>query len=152
MRRRAIVLLALLGFPGIAIAQQNRVQCDPDNGGLKLPAGFCATVFADTVRGARHIVVAPNGDVFVAVRGSRNQPGGLVSLRDRNGDGKADVQVRISVTGGTGIALRGNQLYFGADNAVLRYNVGRSATSNAGGPDTIVRDLPLGGHTAKSIA
>ncbi|HET7456470.1 MAG TPA: hypothetical protein VFJ74_02380, partial [Gemmatimonadaceae bacterium] len=36
-----------------------------DNAGLKLPAGFCATIFADNVGGARHIAVAPNGDVFV---------------------------------------------------------------------------------------
>ena len=33
--------------------------------GLQLPTGFCATVFAKDVPGARHIVVAPNGDVFV---------------------------------------------------------------------------------------
>ena len=29
--------------------------CAGDNGGLKLPDGFCATVFADTIGHARHI-------------------------------------------------------------------------------------------------
>src|SRR5438270_7603043 len=32
---------------------------------LQLPQGFCATVFAEGLSGARHIVVASNGDVFV---------------------------------------------------------------------------------------
>ena len=40
--------------------------CDPDNGGLTLPPGFCAAVVAENVGRARHLVVAPNGDVFVS--------------------------------------------------------------------------------------
>ena len=71
------MLLALLSLPSASDAQ----QCPPDNAGLKLPAGFCATVFADSVTGARHIVVAPNGDVFVATRNGREQRGGIVALR-----------------------------------------------------------------------
>jgi len=46
--------------------------------GLQLPEGFCATVFADSASGARHIVVAPNGDVFVNTdpsRARRTAPG-----------------------------------------------------------------------------
>lgn len=39
--------------------------------GLTLPAGFCATIFADSIGGARHLVVAPNGDVFVALQQAR---------------------------------------------------------------------------------
>src|SRR5450759_2072255 len=39
--------------------------CVGDNGGITLPAGFCATVFADTIGHARHIAVNSNGDVYV---------------------------------------------------------------------------------------
>ena len=39
--------------------------CPGDNGGLTLPAGFCATVFADSIAHGRHVAVASNGDVFV---------------------------------------------------------------------------------------
>ena len=39
--------------------------CADDNGGITLPAGFCATVFADNIGHARHLVVAPNGVVYV---------------------------------------------------------------------------------------
>ncbi len=42
--------------------------CDPDNGGITLPAGFCALVAADGLGAARHIVVAPNGDLYVALQ------------------------------------------------------------------------------------
>ena len=38
--------------------------CPNDDSGLKLPAGFCATVFADGIGHARHVVVAPNGVVY----------------------------------------------------------------------------------------
>ena len=39
--------------------------CAPDNGGITLPQGFCATVFADNVGHARHMAVAPNGVLYV---------------------------------------------------------------------------------------
>jgi glucose/arabinose dehydrogenase len=121
---------------------------------LKLPAGFCATVFANGVAGARHLVVAPNGDVFVAARNSRGGArGGIVALRDTTGDGKADVQVKFGNNGGSGIALRGTDLYFATDNAVLRYTLPAANLLAHTKPDTIVRGLPaMGGHVAKTIA
>lgn len=42
--------------------------CDPGTGGLTLPQGFCALVVADGLGAARHIAVASNGDVYVALR------------------------------------------------------------------------------------
>ena len=39
--------------------------CSPDNGGITLSPGFCATVFADNLGHARHLVVAPNDVVYV---------------------------------------------------------------------------------------
>src|SRR6266545_3350425 len=68
--------------------------CAPGNAGLKLPEGFCATLFADSLFSPRHMVVAPNGDVIVAIRESRRDsvrvPGGVVVLHDADGDGRAD--------------------------------------------------------------
>ena len=78
-----------IAAPGSAV----RPDCDPDNGGLNLPGGFCALVVYDakTATGAparvRDIAVAPNGDVFVA---DQSAGGGVLALRDTNGDGKAD--------------------------------------------------------------
>ena len=92
--------------------------CADDNGGITLPPGFCATVFVDNIGHARHLVVAPNGVVYVNTwsgryyRNDTPPPGGfLVALQDTNGDGRADINIRFGETreqgsaGGTGIAL-----------------------------------------------
>src|SRR5204863_1592746 len=73
----------------VAGQAQTQVKCDADNGGLKLPEGFCAAVVADNNPTARHLVVAPNGDVFVGrkgggQRGGAQVPGGIVALRDKD--------------------------------------------------------------------
>src|SRR6185295_4440452 len=46
-------------------------KCLGDNAGLTLPAGVCATVFADSISHARHIAVASNGDVYVTIEGTQ---------------------------------------------------------------------------------
>src|SRR6204780_1803996 len=46
-------------------AQSKSQACASDDRGLKLPAGFCATIFADGIGHARQLVVAPNGVVYV---------------------------------------------------------------------------------------
>src|SRR5688500_16186111 len=47
------------------VSSDTTAACASDNGGLTLPDGFCATVFADSVGHARHMAVAPNGVVYV---------------------------------------------------------------------------------------
>src|ERR1043165_2615980 len=85
MPKKIPTIVALVSLPAIAAAQAG-AKCDADNGGIKLPPGFCATVFADSVAGARQLVVAPNGDVIVSGRN------GVTVLRDANGDGHADAR------------------------------------------------------------
>ena len=148
MRRLSLILLALLGVPAGASAQ----QCAPDNAGLKLPDGFCAIVFADSVAGARHIAVAPNGDVFVATRNGRDVRGSIVALRDTTRDGRADMRVKYGENGGNGIFLRGRNLWFATNDAVLRYTLPQGNLLASTQVDTIVRGLPVGGHASKSIA
>src|SRR5262249_38696717 len=110
----------LFGAPlavAIAVAVLGNVRaaglppCDPDNGGLKLPKGFCALVAADNVGAARHMVVMPNGDLYVTTQGSRDHPAGVVGLRDTNGDSKMDVTERFGDKSTTGIAVRNGYLY-----------------------------------------
>lgn len=149
MRRRTLTLIA--GAIALFAPTRSSAQAPCDNAGLKLPANFCATVFADSVAGARHIVVAPNGDVFVATRNSQNQRGGIVALRDTTRDGKADMRVKFGENGGNGIFLRGRTLWFATNDAVLRYTLPEGNLLAHTNPDTIVRDLPVGGHASKSI-
>ena len=139
--------LVLLGLaPSLAGAQSRPPQgaraavCASD---LQLPEGFCATLFADNVRGARHVVVAPNGDVLVNVAGN-NSPGVLV-LRDTNRDGKADIRQSWGGEGGTGIALDENYVYATANNSIVRYRLAPGALRASGAPETVVTGLPMSG-------
>jgi glucose/arabinose dehydrogenase len=120
--------------------------CARDNGGLALPDGFCAVVVGSDLGPVRHLVVAPNGDVFANV--ARR---GIVALRDTSGDGAADV-VRRFGDGGTGIALADGWLYGATNETVYRYRWSGGQLEPRGEPQTIVRELPTGGHEAKSIA
>ena len=93
---------------------QSKIACDPDNGGLKLPDGFCALVVANDLGPARHIAVAQNGDIYVAFqsRGGRGSPrrGGVIGLRDANGDGRFEIQEPIGTGSTTGVGLRNGYL------------------------------------------
>jgi glucose/arabinose dehydrogenase len=133
-----------------------------ETAGLQLPAGFCATIFSDRAAGARHIVVAPNGDVFIntnatgpatrlAAASGRVETGNILALRDRDRDGRADSTRRFGVGGGTGIALQGNFLYATAGNSVVRYRLPSGSLTPVGRPDTIVTDLPTTGHKAHNF-
>jgi glucose/arabinose dehydrogenase len=113
--------------------------------GLQLPEGFCATVFAEGINGARHLVVAPNGDVFVNTQSRGDSGGGIFALRDTNGDGKADVRQHFGTGVGTGIALEGNNLYATSGNSIVRYRIAAGSLNPVGKPDTIVTGLPMTG-------
>src|SRR5947209_1998804 len=96
--------------------------CDPGNGGITLPAGFCALVAIDGVGAARHMAVAPNGDVYVALQGA-GEKGGVVALRDTNGDGKFEMKEHFGSTSVTGIGLRNGYLYIATPTTVERYKM-----------------------------
>src|SRR4030095_1522237 len=86
----SISIACVFAIALVALAPLGRAAapaCDPDNGGLKLPDGFCAAVVADDLGPARHLVAAPNGDVFVSVNNERGKPGGGVARRRNDGDG-----------------------------------------------------------------
>ena len=137
-----------------------RNECDADNAGLSLPAGFCAMVFADlTLDGrpaaARHMVVTPGGELFVAINSPRNvNPSfGIIGLRDRDRDGRADEQSRFSARlGGHGLAWINGRLYFGANDRVLRYRVPAGRLEPIGDAEVVVSGLPAtGDHISKTV-
>jgi glucose/arabinose dehydrogenase len=134
-------------------ASTKTMPCDNAASGITVPAGFCAVIVADHVGPARHLAIAPNGDVFVALANSREKKGGVLALRDTTGDGAADVKAQFGENGGNGITLVGQTLYFAPNDAVLRYNLPSGSLQPPGGPDTVVMGLPAqGGHVAKSVA
>ncbi len=124
--------------------------CDPM---IAVPDGYCARIHHPGVGAARHVAVAANGDVFVAVRDRGGQSGGVVALRDANGDGRADQRQDWGDVGGSGIALGDDVLYLATNTAVLRYPLPAGSLAPSGPPETIVAGLPAGrSHASKSIA
>ena len=141
-----------------ASAQSTAQACPEDQTGLRLPAGFCATIFADGIGHARHLVVAPNGVVYVNTwsgsyygNDKPHEGGFLVALQDTAGTGKADVTERFGETahtggaGGTGIGIYKGALYAEINDQIVRYTLSPGSIVPRDRPQTIVAGLPLGG-------
>jgi glucose/arabinose dehydrogenase len=149
----AMLSSLLLPGAGVASAQVHTPgACPASAAGITLPAGFCATIFADSLPAPRHMAVAANGDLFVASRAPEGR-GGVIALRDTDGDGRADVQERFA-TGfaATEVALHGGFLYTETGTAILRYPLRAGELAPFGAPDTVAKDLPGRGHSAKAFA
>ena len=63
-----------------------------------------------------------------------------------------NVDAHFGDVGGTGIALHGGYLYLDTRTAIVRYKLGKDEFAPTGNPDTIVRNLPTGGHGSRNIA
>lgn len=133
--------LAILVVGFLSAALQAAPTCDADNGGITLPAGFCALVVADGLGSARHIAVAPNGDVYIALQGDGDM-GGVVALRDANGDGKFEMKEHFGSGSLTGIGIRSGYLYVASFNAVTRYKMTPGQLKPTGQPEVVVTGLP----------
>ena len=133
-------------------------ECATNDSGLTLPAGFCATVFADGIGHARHMVVSPSGVLYINTWSGRyygndspHAGGFLVALQDKNGSGKADIIERFGETaqsggaGGTGIGMYKGAIYAEINDRIVRYLLPTASIVPSGPADTIVSGLPLGG-------
>jgi glucose/arabinose dehydrogenase len=159
----ATSLFAILIAGSSAFAQANpsgAQACAGDNGGITLPSGFCATVFADNLGHVRHMAVAPNGVLYVNSWSGRyyhndTPPAGgfLVALKDSNNVGRADVIERFGdgipqgSAGGTGIAVYNGAVYAEQNDKIIRYALPTDGSSIApkGAPEIVVSGLPLTG-------
>jgi glucose/arabinose dehydrogenase len=155
---------ALVASCAIAIAAPDyafaadAAACLKDDSGLTLPAGFCATVLADGIGHARHLVVSEAGVIYVNTWSGRyfgndtpHAGGFLVALKDSQGGGKADVNERFGETvqsggaGGTGIGIYKGWLYAELNDKILKYPLNKGAVLPDAKSQVVVRGLPLGG-------
>jgi glucose/arabinose dehydrogenase len=159
----AVVSAAALIAAGSAVAPAVAAgaaadACAGDNGGITLPPGFCATVFADNIGHVRQMVFAPNGVLYVNTWSGRYYqydkppPGGfLIALKDTKGDGRADVVKRFGPgvpqgsAGGTGIDYYKGALFVEQNDKILRYPLSANETTPTEDPQVIVSGLPLTG-------
>jgi glucose/arabinose dehydrogenase len=145
------------GTPASEAPVSVRAGCEAGNGGLTLPPGFCASVFAEGLGHTRHLAAGPGGVLYANSWSSKytqmkNVPGGyVVALRDGDGDGRAEQVERFGSVhrdgkagGGTGIAVHGDALYVEVDDRIVRYRLG-SGLRPAGAPETVLGGLPMDG-------
>ncbi len=136
-------------------------SCPASDAQLTLPAGFCATVFADSILHGRHVTVASNGDVYVTIEGTGKPPAGappsapasFVALRDTNHDGRADIIRRVGKIGNTGIGLYGGYLYVDEGRRIVRYARPDTQLVPTASAEVVVSGIPLvPGHRARNFA
>lgn len=135
-----------------------KIVCDEDNGGITLPAGFCASLVVDSLGRARHIAVAANGDIYVK---TRSEEGGVAALGDTNGDFKADIVERFSdmtpmgsgILWETGMAIHNGYLWASNKEEVYRWPMPEDgALVPEGDPEIVVSGFPeQSSHASKSI-
>src|SRR5580704_19401153 len=156
-----IAVLAACG--AIALMPQespaaDTATCPADDSGLTLPAGFCATVLADGIGHARHLVVSEAGVIYVNTWSGRyfgndtpHAGGFLVALQDTGSSGKANVNERFGATvqsggaGGTGIGIYKGWLYAELNDKILKYPLKKGAVLPGDASQVVVNGLPLGG-------
>lgn len=159
----AALILAACTTPQESAGQSTTAAaqtCDPGNGGISLPAGFCATIFADNLGHVRHAIVRDDGTLYVNIWSGRYYAGSpvpqdsfLVALKDGDKDGKAETITKFGVTGaqgatgGSGIALYRNFVYAEANDQIVRYAIPAGALTPAADakPEVIISGLPTTG-------
>jgi glucose/arabinose dehydrogenase len=139
-KKLTLVLVAatatLLVAPHSATQAASPIACDPDNGGLTLPSGFCALVVANNLGEARHATVAANGDLYVALLN-----GGVAALHDSKGDGRFDVVEKFGTGSATGIELRERYLWVAHPNSVERYKMTPGQLKPTAAPEVVASGL-----------
>jgi glucose/arabinose dehydrogenase/cytochrome c5 len=151
-------VMMLMSWSATAPAQAAATDCKGNAVGITLPNGFCATIFADGIGHARQMAFAPDGTLYVNTWSGiyyNNGPvpagGFIVALKDRNGNGHADVTERFGETvasgghGGTGIAFHNGMIYAEINDRIVRYPVSPNEIAPKGSGETVVSGLPITG-------
>jgi glucose/arabinose dehydrogenase len=143
---------ATAGLGLLALTQKTTLAPDPNNAGLKLPAGFGALVVAETGGKARHIAVTPQGTIYVKLNAVKNGKGILALHPGANGKATA-APTGFGNYGGTGMYAKDGFLYASSDEEVFRYKLdAKGEVTNPAQPEKIVTGLlNRGEHESKSV-
>jgi glucose/arabinose dehydrogenase len=113
------------------------------------PEGFHVNVFAKDFKGPRWLIVAPDGDIFVAETGADQ----VDILRDPKNSGGAESR-EVFVAGLNrpfGIAFHDDYVYIGNTNGVVRFKYDPKTSKRLGEEEKLL-PLPTGGHFTRSLA
>ncbi|MDP2231164.1 sorbosone dehydrogenase family protein [Methylotenera sp.] len=143
----------------LAIFNIQTANAKPDLSGIKLPAGFKISIYADSktkqgnyLAGARFMAFDASGNLYVSsAEGDR-----VVMLPDSNKDGVADEVVLVAgnLNAPQGLAFVGDVLLIANQDGVVKLEKDADNISNGGwsaNAKPFISDLPSGGHTLKNI-
>ena len=154
---RLLKYFTLLVFFIVSCNNKNELLIKHDNGGLILPNGFKALVVHDGVGQSRHIAVNDNGDIYVKLRIDYGRNGN-VALRDKDGDGKADIVERFGNYPNDGrfateMKINDGYLYYSSERVIYRQKLNLKNLVPESPVEIILKDpFPMRWHNAKSIA
>jgi glucose/arabinose dehydrogenase len=114
-----------------------------------VPEGFKINIFAADFKGPRWMVLAPNGDIFLADTAA----GKVVVLRDPQHTGSAQ-QNEVFASGlrePYGIVFHDDYVYVGDTDALLRFKYDAKTSKRQGEAEHLM-DLPTGGHSTRSLS
>lgn len=118
---------------------------------IKVPAGFKVEIIAKNIGKARHLAIAPNGDVYIKLLSVKNGHG-IVVLKKLK-DGTYKISEEFGNYGGTGIAIKDGFLYASSNTTVYRYKFNSNGNiENKNKPDILVDELiDRNEHNSKSL-
>jgi glucose/arabinose dehydrogenase len=127
----------------------------PDNAWPQALPGFKVERYAEGLHEPREIRTAPNGDMFVA----ENRLGQVLVFRGITNDGKPQKK-EVFGTGlrnNFGIAFyplgdNPQYIYIGNTNSVVRFPYHNGDLKATGPAETIIPELPTGGHSTRDLA
>lgn len=132
-----------------SVKNQPDIIDPPEGAAPQVPEGFVVTRFATELKAPRMLRTAPNGDVFVA----ESESDRVRVLRDADGDGHAEVSEVFSkdLKEPFGIAFyppgdAPTHVYVANTDSVVRFAYKAGDVKASGKPQTIVKNLPSGGH------
>ena len=142
-------------FATEGVSNGPKVVARPADAWPKAPDGFKVELYADGLAGPREIRTAPNGDMFVA----ETDAGTIEIYRGITKDGKPQ-QTSTFATGvknnfGVAFYPPGNNpqyVYFGNTTDVVRFPYHNGDLKATGPAETIIPELPKGGHSTRDLA
>ena len=135
-----VVVLFSLAAPSLAqTSVKPKLSLADEIEGLVLPAKFKATVLAENLGKTRHIVITPQGGIYVRLAKPVNNRGTLFLQESK---GKAIVKTGFGNYGGTGIYIKDGYLYSSSNQEVFRYKLNaKNEVINPDAPEKIVTGL-----------
>ena len=151
---RRLIRPADLPPPGASTSASARVVTRPPGAALKVPPGFKVEEFARDLSDPRQIRIAPNGDVFIA-----ESSAGRIRVLRPNAQGIAPGQTAVFASDlgypfGIAFYPPGDDpqwVYVGETHKVVRFPYRNGDLKARGKPETIIAELPTGGHATRDI-